>query len=182
MDSGESSCRRFLDGDKSAFDDILKEYRQSLTFFIYRYVKNYHEAEDIAIDVFVEFLAHPKKYNFKTSLKTYLFMIGRSRALDFLRRNKRYKRAELQELDRNPEDNGSLWEDFIKGERNRALNQAVVKLPEDMKIAVHLVYFEGLSYEEAGRVMKKSKKQIDNLLYRAKGKLKIALSEKGVEL
>lgn len=182
MDNGESSCRRFLDGDKSAFDDILKEYRQSLTFFIYRYVKNYHEAEDIAIDVFVEFLAHPKKYNFKTSLKTYLFMIGRSRALDFLRRNKRYKRAELQELDRNPEDSGSLWEDFIKGERNRALNQAVVKLPEDMKIAVHLVYFEGLSYEEAGRVMKKSKKQIDNLLYRAKGKLKIALSEKGVEL
>lgn len=182
MDSGESSCRRFLDGDKSAFDDILKEYRQSLTFFIYRYVKNYHEAEDIAIDVFVEFLAHPKKYNFKTSLKTYLFMIGRSRALDFLRRNKKYKRAELQELDRNPEDSGSLWEDFIKGERNRALNQAVVKLPEDMRIAVHLVYFEGLSYEEAGRVMKKSKKQIDNLLYRAKGKLKIALSEKGVEL
>lgn len=182
MDSGESSCRRFLDGDKSAFDDILKEYRQSLTFFIYRYVKNYHEAEDIAIDVFVEFLAHPKKYNFKTSLKTYLFMIGRSRALDFLRRNKRYKREELQELDRNPEDSGSLWEDFIKGERNRALNQAVVNLPEDMRIAVHLVYFEGLSYEEAGRVMKKSKKQIDNLLYRAKGKLKIALSEKGVEL
>lgn len=182
MDNGESSCRRFLDGDKSAFDDILKEYRQSLTFFIYRYVKNYHEAEDIAIDVFVEFLAHPKKYNFKTSLKTYLFMIGRSRALDFLRRNKRYKRTELQELDRNPEDSGSLWEDFIKGERNRALNQAVVKLPEDMRIAVHLVYFEGLSYEEAGRVMKKSKKQIDNLLYRAKGKLKIALSEKGVEL
>lgn len=182
MDNGESSCRRFLDGDKSAFDDILKEYRQSLTFFIYRYVKNYHEAEDIAIDVFVEFLAHPKKYNFKTSLKTYLFMIGRSRALDFLRRSKRYKRAELQELDRNHEDSGSLWEDFIKGERNRALNQAVVNLPEDMRIAVHLVYFEGLSYEEAGRVMKKSKKQIDNLLYRAKGKLKIALSEKGVEL
>lgn len=51
-----------------------------------------------------------------------------------------------------------------------------------MKIAVHLVYFEGLSYEETGKVMKKSRKQIDNLLYRAKGKLKIALSEKGVEL
>ena len=32
MDNGESSCRRFLQGDKSAFDDILKEYRQSLTF------------------------------------------------------------------------------------------------------------------------------------------------------
>lgn len=181
MDNGESSCRRFLDGDKSAFDDILKEYRQSLTFFIYRYVKNYDEAEDIAIDVFVEFLAHPKKYSFKTSLKTYLFMIGRCRALDFLRREKRHKKVQIEELDR-VEAESSLWEDIIKSERNRELSKALCRLPEDMRIAVHLVYFEGLSYDETGKVMKKSKKQIDNLLYRAKGKLKIALSEKGVEL
>lgn len=182
MDNGESSCRRFLQGDKSAFDDILKEYRQSLTFFIYRYVKDYDEAEDIAIDVFVEFLARPKKYNFKTSLKTYLFMLGRSRALDFLRQSKKHRKADIEELDKTADNSGSLWEEFIKGERSRALNEAISGLSEDMKIAVHLVYFEGLSYEETGKVMKKSRKQIDNLLYRAKGKLKIALSEKGVEL
>lgn len=181
MDNGESSCRRFLDGDKSAFDDILKEYRQGLTFFIYRYVKNYEEAEDIAIDVFVEFLSHPKKYSYKTSLKTYLFMIGRCRALDFLRKNKKYRRVQIEELEKAGGES-SLWEDFIAGERNKELNNALELLPEDMRIAIHLVYFEGLSYEEAGRVMKKSKKQIDNLLYRAKGKLKEALSEKGVEL
>ena len=115
MDNGESSCRRFLQGDKSAFDDILKEYRQSLTFFIYRYVKDYDEAEDIAIDVFVEFLAHPKKYNFKTSLKTYLFMLGRSRALDFLRQSKKHRKADIEELDKTADNSGSLWEEFIKG-------------------------------------------------------------------
>lgn len=182
MDNGESSCRRFLDGDKSAFDDILKEYRQGLTFFIYRYVKNMEEAEDIAIDVFVEFLAHPKKYSFKTSLKTYLFMIGRCRALDFLRHSKKYKRADIEELDKAGGDSFCLWESFMENERKKALNSAIDNLPKDMRIAVHLVYFEGLSYEDTGKVMKKSQKQVDNLLYRAKGKLKTALSEKGVEL
>ena len=182
MENGESSCRRFLQGDKSTFDEILKEYRQSLTFFIYRYVKNYDEAEDIAIDVFVEFLAHPKKYNFKTSLKTYLFMIGRCRALDYLRHNKKFIHTGLDEADTVLSDESSLPENFIIAERNKQLNDAVSRLPDDMKAAVHLVYFEGLSYEETGKVMKKSKKQVDNLLYRAKGKLKISLSEKGVEL
>lgn len=76
MDNGESSCRRFLQGDKSAFDDILKEYRQSLTFFIYRYVKDYDEAEDIAIDVFVEFLAHPKNTTLKPHLKHIFLCLG----------------------------------------------------------------------------------------------------------
>ena len=46
-----------------------------------------------------------------------------------------------------------------------------------MRLAVHLVYFEELSYEEAARVMKKSKKQIDNLLYRAKSFLRSELGK-----
>lgn len=102
--------------------------------------------------------------------------------MDFLRRSKKHRKADIEELDKTADNSGSLWEEFIRGERSRALNEAISGLPEDMKIAVHLVYFEGLSYEETGKVMKKSRKQIDNLLYRAKGKLKIALSEKGVEL
>ena len=46
-----------------------------------------------------------------------------------------------------------------------------------MRLAVHLVYFEELSYEEAARVMKKNKKQIDNLLYRAKSLLRSELGK-----
>ena len=37
-----------------------------------------------------------------------------------------------------------------------------------MRVVIHLIYFEDLSYDEAGKVMKKSRKQVDNLLYRAK--------------
>ena len=38
MDNGASSYRRYLDGDEAAFDDILRLYRDNLTFFINRYV------------------------------------------------------------------------------------------------------------------------------------------------
>ena len=49
-----------------------------------------------------------------------------------------------------------------------------------MQTAVHLVYFEDLTYEDAARVMKKNKKQVANLLYRAKEKLRAILGKDGV--
>ncbi len=82
MDNGACSYRRFLEGDESAFDEIMKELFYSLVFFVNRYVKNVHAAEDIAMDVFSELIVHPRRYNFKVTLKTYLFMLGKSRALD----------------------------------------------------------------------------------------------------
>ena len=43
------------------------------------------------------------------------------------------------------------------------------------------MYFEDLSYEEIARVMKVSKKQVDNLLYRGKKQLRAILEEGGIE-
>ena len=50
MDNGASSYRRYLNGDEEAFSEIVKEYFDSLLFFIDRYVHDYAAAEDIAID------------------------------------------------------------------------------------------------------------------------------------
>jgi len=48
-----------------------------------------------------------------------------------------------------------------------------------MRVAVHLIYFEEMTYEEAAQVMRKNRKQVDNLLYRAKKALRIILGEDG---
>ena len=173
MDNGESSYRRFLEGDKSAFDAILRLYLDSLVFFVDRYVRDIYTAEDIAIDVFTYVLMHPQRYNFKSSLKSYLFMLGRCKAIDHLRRRSRLQQVELNENE--CADFKSLEETLIESERKRALSSAIEALPQDMRAAVHLVHFEGLSYEEAGAVLKKNQKQIGNLLYRAKRALKESL-------
>ena len=176
MDNGASSYRRFLDGDESAFEEIMTEYRDGLTFFINRYVGNTDEAEDIAIDVFTYVLMYKNRYNFKTSLKTYLYMLGRSRALDLLRKRKRTENTDAEAADGiapSPE------ESVFESERKRVVREAVDTLPKDMREAVYLVYFDGLSYEETAKVMKKTKKQVDNLIYRAKEKLRSVIGKEG---
>jgi len=182
MDNGASSYRRFLNGDQSAFDEIMQELFHSLVFFINRYVKDIHTAEDLAIDTFSDLIVHRHRYNFKVTLKTYLFMVGRSRALDYLRHRKVLNFVELSEAELIASDEQSLEELMLVDERKRVVNTAIAQLPEDMRVAIHLIYFENMTYEEAAKVMKKNKKQVDNLLYRAKKELRIILGEDGEQL
>ena len=167
MGNGESSYRRYLDGEKEAFSDIVKLYRAGLTFFIEGLVHDPYAAEDIAIDVFMQLIIHKRRYNFKTPLKTYLYMIARSRSIDWLRHKKRLREEELSEI-----EGGGFEDDILADEQKRAVHRAIARLSEEMRTAVHLVYFEGMSYDEAAQVMKKNRKQVDNLLYRAKKELR----------
>lgn len=156
----------------------MKELFRGLVFFIDRYVHDTHAAEDIAIDTFSDLVVHRHRYNFKVTLKTYLYMVGRSRALDYIKHRKVIDFVELSESE-SLSDEQRLEEMVLADERKRIVNSALVKLPEDMRAVVHLIYFEEMTYEEAAKVMKKKRKQVDNLLYRAKKELRIILGEDG---
>ena len=179
MDNGASSYRRFLNGDESAFDEIMKELFDNLVFFIDRYVHDIHAAEDIAIDAFSDLVVNKHRYNFKVTLKTYLFMLGRSRALNYIKHRKVINFVELTEADNTSAEQETLEEIILSDERKRIVNNALNSLPDDMRVVVHLIYFEDLSYDEAAKVMKKNRKQVDNLLYRAKKELRIILGKDG---
>ena len=178
MDNGASSSRRFLDGDESAFEDIMKELFRGLVFFIDGFVHDTHAAEDIAIDTFSDLVVHRHRYNFKVSLKTYLYMVGRSRALDYIKHRKVIEFTELSEV-QDIADDEDLEEAVLTDERKRLVHAAVGKLPQEMRVAVHLIYFDEMTYEEAAKVMKKNRKQVDNLLYRAKKELRVILGKDG---
>lgn len=178
MDNGASSYRRFLNGDESAFDEIIKESFDNLVFFIDRYVHDIHAAEDIAIDAFSDLVVNKHRYNFKVTLKTYLFMLGRSRALNYIKHRKVIEFVELTEAV-NTAEQKKLEEIILSDERKRIVNNALNALPDDMRVVIHLIYFEDLSYDEAAKVMKKNRKQVDNLLYRAKKELRIILGKDG---
>ncbi|MDE6413377.1 MAG: sigma-70 family RNA polymerase sigma factor, partial [Eubacterium sp.] len=156
-----------------------KELFHGLVFFIDRYVHDPHAAEDIAIDTFSDLIVHKHRYNFKVTLKTYLYMIGRSRALDYIKHRRVIDFVELSEAQNLTDDSKTLEEIVLADERKRKTNAAIASLPEDMRVAVHLIFFEEMTYEEAARVMKKNRKQVDNLLYRAKKELRIILGEDG---
>ncbi len=177
MDNGASSYRRFLCGDEGAFDEIIKAYRESLVFFINRYVNDPMAAEDLAIDTFLELLIHRHRYSGKSSLKTYLFTIGRNKAIDHLRAKRRKTLVALEDAEHELPAVPSPEANIFRDETAKQVNDAMEKLPEEMRIALHLVYFEELSYDETARVMKKNRKQVDNLLYRAKNELRSILGK-----
>jgi len=179
MDNGASSYRRFLDGDEDAFGALMKELFRGLVFFIDGFVHDVYAAEDIAIDTFSDLIVHKHRYNFKVSLKTYLYMVGRSRALDYIKHRKVIDFVELSDAHSIADETAVLEETVLADERKRQVNAAIATLPADMRVVIHLVYFEDMTYEDAAKVMKKNRKQVDNLLYRAKKALRTVLGKDG---
>lgn len=177
MDHGASSYRRYLLGDEEAFAEIVKDYFDNLTFFIQRYVDDFAAAEDIAMDVFAWLIVHKNRYNFSVSLKTYLFMLGRSRALDYIKHRSKLQTVELSRVADLADQTPSLEDLLLQDARKQALHKALGSLGEEMRLVVHLTYFEDLSADEVAKVLKKSRKQVYNLLYRAKNALRTVLNE-----
>ena len=177
MDNGASSYRRYLDGEEEAFEQIVKDYMDPLIGFIDSYVHDMAAAEDIAIDTFTDLVVHKHRYNFRVSMKTYLFMIGRSRALNYIKRRGRFQMIELSSAESELTAASSPEESHLTDERKQAVREALKTLSLPMQEAVHLVYFEDLSCADAAKIMHKTVKQVYNLLYRAKESLRIILAE-----
>ena len=73
----------------------------------------------------------------------------------------------------------SLEQKILDNEEKRQLAEAMDALKAEYRIALHLVYFEGLSYEETGKIMKKGRKQVENYVYRGKRAPREILEERG---
>lgn len=178
MFNGTECYRRFLHGDDRAFDELMDAYHDGLILFINKLVGNYAVAEELAADSFVELLVHKKRFLGNSDFRTYLYSIGRHKAIDYIRRDAKKKIVNPEEIVE-LSDEKYVEESFIEDETKRALHNAIAQLGKDYQAAVYLIFFEELSYEDAARVLGKSKKQIDNLVYRAKGALKKILTEGG---
>lgn len=180
MENGACLYRRYIAGDDGAFDSLMDLYHDGLILFINKLVGNYAVAEELAADTFVELLIHKKRFFGNSDFKTYLYSIGRHKAIDYIRRDAKKKTVPTDEILELSDEAQRIEEDYITDESRRALHCAIDKLSEDARAAVYLVFFEELSYEDAARVLGKNKKQIDNLVYRAKATLKKNLTEEGI--
>ena len=177
MDNGESSYRRFLDGDTGAFDELIAAYREPLIRFINGFLHNLAESEDVAEDAFVELIVHPKRYSFRSSFKTYLFTVARNKAIDRVRKEQKLFYAPIEEMDAACDTD---IDDYVsKKESRELLSKAMEKINPEYAAVLRLVYFEDMTGEEAAKVLGKNKKQTANLLYRAKISLRNAMEEEG---
>ena len=133
MDHGASSYRRYLRSEEEAFAEIVKEYFNHLVFFLQRYVSDVATAEDIAMDVFAWVVANKKRYNFSVSLKTYLFMLGRSRALDYIKHRNKLLTVELSQAEELADQAPSPDARLLQDRRRKAIHKTPETLGGDMR-------------------------------------------------
>lgn len=165
--------KEFLLGNNESFEEIVIRHKNSIIYFIQRYVKNLDIAEDLAQDVFVYLLINKKNYKFEYSLKTYLYTIAKSKSLNYIKREKR-----IVELDENQyEDSEELEEKVFKNEKSENLKKAIKKLKIDYQNAIYLADIEQLSYKEIGHILRKTDSSVKVLIHRARKALEKIIVE-----
>ena len=110
--------------------------------------------------------------------KAYLYKAARHMAL----RHKSRRRIifSLDDLTREPEVQTLVEEVIRTKERNQILHLCMDELNPGYREALYLTYFEGMSYQQAAEVMGKSVKQITNMVYRGKERLRGLLQREGI--
>lgn len=177
-DFGASTYHRYLNGDDSALEQLVCEYGDALVRFNYCFLNDYYAAEDVMEETFATLVVQQKRFVQKATFKTYLYKIARNKCVDAIR--KRRKTVELSDnltelLADSPESTALL------SERNKVLYSCMQQLPSTYRQVLLLVYFEGFSIAETATILHKSKKQVYNLLSRARSSLKEILLKAGID-
>lgn len=179
MARDETLFQNYIDGDESALRELMERYGDSLTLYLNGYTRDFHAAEDLMIEAFAR-MAHARPGLSGNSFRSYLYKTGRNLASRYHAWLLRRQEFSLEDLDREPES-GELLENIVSTrEKHRILHLCMGKLAPDLREALWLVYFEGMSYEESARVMDRKVKQLDYLLQKGKQLLREELKKEGV--
>ena len=179
MDNGASSYRRFLEGDDDGIVEIIKDHKDGLMLYLNSFLLNIHLAEDLTEDTFVKLIARRPRFSGKSTFKTWLYAIGRNVALDFLRKNAKLPTVSAEEAMTLIADEADVARQYLCSERKLQVHKALKQLNDEYRQVLVLIYFEDFQNEQVASVMGKSKKQIENLVYRAKLSLKSELEKEG---
>jgi RNA polymerase sigma-70 factor (ECF subfamily) len=184
LDSDVSLMLEFQKGDISAFEKLVKKYKESIINIIYQFIGDRDEAEDLAVEVFLRVYKAAKSYEAKAKFTTWLYKITTNLCLNEIR-----KKAKLQTVSLSkPIPTGRGKEEELiekianaapspqqileKKERNSLIRKAVDSLPAKQRMATILQIYEGLSYKEISAVLGCSVKSVERRLYWARTNLK----------
>ena len=164
MSTDEEFYKQYLCGDEAGLEALMKKYGDPLTLYINGYLHDVHEAEDLMIEAF-SYLFTKKPRIRDGGFKAYLYKAARHMAL----RHKSRRQIFFS------------FEEVVRTkERNQILHFCMDELNSEYRETLYLTYFEGMSYQQAAEVMGKSVKQITNMVYRGKERLRGLLEREGI--
>jgi RNA polymerase sigma-70 factor (ECF subfamily) len=178
----EELIQKLLNGDQNAFSHLIDKYNRLLWVIVGGILGGIGTAQDIEeciSDVYVQVWKHPRAFNKqKGSLKTFLCVIAKSRALNVYKKLVKMNIADLNGIIRAEDDD--LLDYILNKEMIQVLYTAIESLAEpDKEIVIRRYFLE----EKPARIAENISlpvKEVENRLYRSKLKLRRRLEEKEV--
>ena len=161
-DADITLVRRAKRGDYGAFDLLVLKYQSKVISLARKFIKDTHLAEDIAQEAFVKAYKSLKSFREESAFYTWLYRITANTAKNYLKskkRKKEYSESELFSVDTENLDifdipgEDSPEEILIANNLRDVILESLSNLPEDIRTAVSLREFEGLTYEEISKVI-----------------------------
>lgn len=167
---------RVQQGDKRAFDMLVSKYQHKLMSLVSRYVSDYQEAQDVVQEAFIKAYRALPKFRGDSAFYTWLYRIGVNTAKNHLEAKKRRPSAsDVQVEDAENFDEAYRLRDantpehqMLTTEIEKTIFAALDSLPDELRTALSLREFEGLSYEEIADIMQCPVGTVRSRIFRAR--------------
>lgn len=180
---------KFEKGDKSAFHQLFDKYKNRILNLSYRFVQNREAAEDIAQEVLIKIYEKKAEFRPNTKFSTWVYRVTANASLDQIRKRKFFGFSLDQPIADGEDGSAPVLEvigdkasslpskELEKKELKTAVEIALQKLPEHLRVPVILFQFEGNSYQEIAVILQLSVKAVERRIYRAREALRVQLSK-----
>jgi len=163
-------------GDKRAFDVLVLKYQHKIVGLVSRYLRDQDEILDVTQEAFIKAYRALPRFRGDSAFYTWLYRIAINTAKNHLVSKSRRPPDTDVDIDQGEFQNDSaVLRDIENPENSLATEQleavvykAIDDLPEELKVAVTLREFEGLSYEEIAEVMQCPVGTVRSRIFRAR--------------
>lgn len=175
-----------LNGKEQAYSELMNRYFRSVLRVVSSRVKNFEEAEDIAMEAMTKAFLHLDKYEPNFAFSTWLKRVCINHTIDFLRKRKletisiesSYKTEDGEKLFQFESNALTPFEFIAKQEKSYWIRKEVANLKPVYKELIELRYFDELSYDEIADLQQIPLGTVKARLHRAKSILNEQMSKR----
>jgi RNA polymerase sigma-70 factor (ECF subfamily) len=164
--------RRIRDGDAEALRAIVERYQDRIFSLIFGIVRDRHEVEDVAQEVFLKVYTRIQAFDERSKFYTWLYRVAANAAKDHVKKRSRRPAVALEEDDVIRSTGDNPLGHAAAAETRRLVREAIAALPLRYREVLTLRELDGLSYNEIAGVLKISIGTVESRLHRARAKLK----------
>lgn len=139
--------RKMKTGNEDAFVELYNTTKKGLFAFIYTYLNNYQDSEDILLETFIKIRSNIQRYKDNTNPTAWMFQIAKNEALNYINKNKRVEYVDFQE---NVSIAGN-YEMDVEGKQILEITIKVLSQEEARIVLLHAV--DGYKHQEISKIL-----------------------------